>query len=562
MKRWIAGLLACTLLAGTAPARAAELFPRAREYDGRFADVAADAWYADAVADAYARGLMQGTAGGAFEPDAPVSAAEAVTLAARLHRAAHGVTGPLPASEPWYESAARYVADAGLLRPLSGLDADAFVAELQADEPCGRYIAGYLLSSALPDEALTAINEVDAIPDFLTNGGYEADYDNAVSAALLRLYRAGVATGSDEWGTFGGAPLTRAEAAALLSRIADPAQRVRFTPRAFPFTCTAFPGDAYRYGDSTDNLFHEGRLLYIENGKEGYVDARLKPVIPAQYDHAEDFSGGMAYVRNGNTCLLIDRDGKTLLRLEGYEDCEPYPAYGVVAASRAWDDWSLLSLDGKTRIAPNDFHGITVLSDKTALVRREETYALYSLTGEALTGFDYAVGYPYALQSGALQVFDLKTKQYKLLDEQGRETEAPAASDFFTTDLVYRKENGLVGVENRDGTPVLPCEYNAIEPVLPLELLYAERDGVWSCFDFTGKPMPDQLSAVDEASLEREGYAPRGKRGENVNVVYAYFDREGTQATPFLFEEASTFEDGAAVVRNGDFGLAVLRLKD
>ncbi|MCD7946815.1 MAG: S41 family peptidase [Oscillospiraceae bacterium] len=55
-------------------------------YDGesRFADVDADAWYGAAVNEIAAMGLVEGTGGGMFHPDAPVTHAEFLTIMGRL----------------------------------------------------------------------------------------------------------------------------------------------------------------------------------------------------------------------------------------------------------------------------------------------------------------------------------------------------------------------------------------------------------------------------------------------------------------------------------------------
>lgn len=50
-----------------------------------FADVAPDAWYADEIAKAAALGIIQGTGGGMFEPDRPVTRAEAAAMCVRLY---------------------------------------------------------------------------------------------------------------------------------------------------------------------------------------------------------------------------------------------------------------------------------------------------------------------------------------------------------------------------------------------------------------------------------------------------------------------------------------------
>ena len=52
--------------------------------------------------------------------------------------------------------------------------------------------------------------------------------------AVLSLYNAGILTGSDQYGSFRGSEyLNRGQAAAILARLADPAQRVAFSPVPF-----------------------------------------------------------------------------------------------------------------------------------------------------------------------------------------------------------------------------------------------------------------------------------------------------------------------------------------
>nr|WP_325180793.1 S-layer homology domain-containing protein [uncultured Oscillibacter sp.] len=68
---------------------------------------------------------------------------------------------------------------------------------------------------------LEAINETVTVPDVNPDETLDA-------AAILRLYQAGVLTGVDQAGNFGGdKELTRAQAAIMLARVLDPALRVR-----------------------------------------------------------------------------------------------------------------------------------------------------------------------------------------------------------------------------------------------------------------------------------------------------------------------------------------------
>ena len=77
-----------------------------------------------------------------------------------------------------------------------------------------------ILANALPEGALLEINNIPtgSIPDV-----YRSD------TGIYELYRAGVLSGNDAQGTFRpNSPITRAEAATILVRMADPNSRLQF----------------------------------------------------------------------------------------------------------------------------------------------------------------------------------------------------------------------------------------------------------------------------------------------------------------------------------------------
>ena len=78
-----------------------------------------------------------------------------------------------------------------------------------------------ILAKALPSSALPSVNDVPdgSIPDV-----YKSD------KGIYQLYRAGVLSGNDDAGTFRpNAPITRAEVASVLVRMADPNTRILFS---------------------------------------------------------------------------------------------------------------------------------------------------------------------------------------------------------------------------------------------------------------------------------------------------------------------------------------------
>ncbi len=95
MKRLTALILTAALLLTPALAAGpADPSPATEELP--FTDVAADAWYADAVALCYETGLLKGRTETTFDPQGTLTAAELVVLAARLYDVCGGGSGALP----------------------------------------------------------------------------------------------------------------------------------------------------------------------------------------------------------------------------------------------------------------------------------------------------------------------------------------------------------------------------------------------------------------------------------------------------------------------------------
>lgn len=94
--------------------------------------------------------------------------------------------------------------------------------------PADRMMFAWLIDFVTKGQELEAINEVTYIPD-VDMGFLDIDTEGSSDASIiLRLYRAGIFTGVDSAGSFGGdKSLTREQASAILARVLDPAQRVQ-----------------------------------------------------------------------------------------------------------------------------------------------------------------------------------------------------------------------------------------------------------------------------------------------------------------------------------------------
>lgn len=181
--------------------------------DDLFSDVKKGSWFYSHVKAAYELGLMKGRGGGLFAPHGSINLAEVITIAARLRSAYLGDGRDLSGGKPWYAAAVEYAIAQGIIK--KGDFANYTVHATRAQ-------VAYILSRALPSGALAEINTVEdnSLPDVKTGDAYAAN--------IYSLYRVGILKGTDKKGTFSpSGVISRAEAAAMATRIADPSLRVK-----------------------------------------------------------------------------------------------------------------------------------------------------------------------------------------------------------------------------------------------------------------------------------------------------------------------------------------------
>ncbi len=182
---------------------------------GKFTDVPAGDWYAESVKTAYELDLVKGESESKFSPAGSVNIAAAITLACRLHSIYHTGKAEFVQGNPWYQVYVDYAVENGIIKAGEYTNMGAKATREQY---------ATIMSKALPDSALQAINKVDddAVPD--------VKMTDAHAAEIYKLYRAGILTGSDAKGTFNPqSDIKRAEVAALVTRMADTSLRKNVT---------------------------------------------------------------------------------------------------------------------------------------------------------------------------------------------------------------------------------------------------------------------------------------------------------------------------------------------
>lgn len=177
-----------------------------------FSDIGLGKWYDENVMSVYRLGLMNGTGAGRFSPGDNVTVAQAVTMAARLHNTYYENGEKFESYDGgnWYDPYVNYLKRNDLLPE-----------NYDYKRPATREEFAHILAAAYPEEALEAQRTEERSFADREKITYRADVE--------LLYLAGVINGVESGGQLyfkPGDPITRAEAAAIVTRMAKPDLRV------------------------------------------------------------------------------------------------------------------------------------------------------------------------------------------------------------------------------------------------------------------------------------------------------------------------------------------------
>ena len=183
-----------------------------------FTDVPSDSWYYSSVKAAWENGLIDGVTANEFKPNATLTVAQTIKLAAALHQLDRtGEVSLKNGGANWYDSYVSYAVTNGIIEKDY---ANYTKAQMNAPVTRGEFV--HIFHGA--EEAYKAINTVadNAIPDVKATDKFAPE--------IYEFYRAGILTGSDAKGTFHSAStIKRSEAAAILLRMFEEAARKSIT---------------------------------------------------------------------------------------------------------------------------------------------------------------------------------------------------------------------------------------------------------------------------------------------------------------------------------------------
>ena len=179
--------------------------------DAVFPDVNGGHWYRKNVALAYETGLMYGKENG-FDANSNITVAQVITMAARLHSVYHTGKAEFEQGTVWYRVYVDYCVANDIIKKdeFSNYNKDATRSEFVR-----------ILSKAVPMAEFEEKNAFSKVPD--------VDKNHPDSDAVLMFYKAGILAGSDSaHNFFPSRSITRAETAAIVTRIIDKTLRLEF----------------------------------------------------------------------------------------------------------------------------------------------------------------------------------------------------------------------------------------------------------------------------------------------------------------------------------------------
>ena len=180
-----------------------------------FTDIPSDSWYYSSVKAAWENNLIDGVTANEFKPNATLTVAQTIKLAAALHQLDRtGEVSLKNGGANWYDSYVNYAVVNGIIEKDY---ANYTKAQMNAPVTRGEFV--HIFHGA--EEAYKAINTVadNAIPDVKATDKFAPE--------IYEFYRAGILTGSDAKGTFHSAStIKRSEAAAILLRMFEASARV------------------------------------------------------------------------------------------------------------------------------------------------------------------------------------------------------------------------------------------------------------------------------------------------------------------------------------------------
>lgn len=237
----------------------------------------------------------------------------------------------------------------------------------------------------------------------------------------------------------------------------------------------------------------EGFISVADENGYGYIDYSGSVFITPQYEVAAEFSGGAAYVQNGQTGMLINMEGDVI-----YENVYSGLIDGL-AVTQAETGWGFVDALGKIAV-DCVWEDVDLPSEGLIGVRSGGKWGFINLDGETVIDFVWDFVWPFSDGMAMVAV----------------------SSDGYAVDQY--------GFINSVGEQVVACEYDSAKSFSGGRAAVC-RDGLWGYIDALGSEIVP--CAYEFASDFHDNHAVTGSNG-----VFTVIDAQGNPITFYREEEA------------------------
>jgi hypothetical protein len=262
-------------------------------------------------------------------------------------------------------------------------------------------------------------------------------------------------------------------------------------------------------------LPHDERILVEDSEHYDYLDLRGKIVIPAKFETANDFSGGLAVAGKEDSLGIIDRNGQWILPAK-------YSSIQVLDNNlikvELDESFGLLNRLGD-EVLPAQYDEIGKFSSGLALISKDEKFGYTDVTGKIVIPMQYD--------------FDNQS-----LDRSE-----------FKSGYAEVKLNGKSALIDSLGNKIIPAIYDDLFFFKPDQPIAARKKTKWGYIDLDNKTVIP--FKYDHASIFSEGLAAV-KTGKLFGVI----DSAGNKIVPPAYESISPYKNGVSITKNDTgFGL-------
>lgn len=367
------------------------------------------------------------------------------------------------------------------------------------------------LEGVIDPRELEVINTVETLPDAPPNS-YVTWTNNGRSGTegnFGAFYRAGVLSGTDEYGTFrGDLPLTRAEGAAMLARILRPELRLRFTLTPYPWTAQYTLTDL---GLARADWWNSGDTNWLfPNTVEHPLDQQLLRVSPRE-------GGDVDYGIDG----IFTPDGTWLVEPGRYGDIGDFGPDGLarVSTTHNWytGKWGVIDTQGRDVVEPI-YDTIGLGGDGLIVTGTDDgpDYTVLDAQGKQVGRLPRTAAGSWGVREGLALYQDEETQLWGYLDLEGQ-VAIPAR--FEVAGLFYSGRaavvlEGKLGYIDSAGALVIPCRYDPIghyseghfQPNAAVAVVTGS-DGLKWLIDKDGSPLSSRGYELLEENFSPNGFA-------------------------------------------------------